>query len=87
MSSDNLDVITGEILRDLRTRCKLTQEQLGSAVGLGQQAIQKYESGSVRITLTRLFDLTKALSIAPYDFVWLIATRHGDAMRQKRRKK
>jgi transcriptional regulator with XRE-family HTH domain len=41
----------------------LSQEKLGSAVGLTFQQIQKYERGANRIGASRLFDMARALDV------------------------
>lgn len=48
-------------LRLLRRRKGLTQEHLGSAVGVRFQQIQKYESGDNGISAHRLWRLARAL--------------------------
>ncbi len=41
----------------------MSQEQLGTALGLSFQQIQKYERGANRIGGSRLFDLAKILAV------------------------
>ncbi len=45
----------------------LSQEQLGGALGVTFQQVQKYERGINRIGASRLFDLTRILDV-PVDF-------------------
>ena len=58
-----VDVHVGNRLRLRRTLLGLSQEALGSALGLTFQQIQKYERGSNRIGASRLFDLARALDV------------------------
>ena len=37
----------GEIIKNLRIKKKLTQEELGALLGVKKSAIQKYESGAI----------------------------------------
>ena len=46
-----------------RTLLGVTQEQLGNAVGLTFQQIQKYESGANRIGASRLFEFSQILGV------------------------
>ena len=57
-------VVTGNAVRELRTRKKLSQGQLAAAVGVSRQTINAIETGKfdpslpVAFRLARLFDLT-----------------------------
>lgn len=41
----------------------MTQQQLGDAVGIKFQQIQKYETGMNRISASRLYDIATALDV------------------------
>ena len=43
--------------------CGLTQKELGRAIGVAFQQVQKYESGSNRISASRLFAVAQALNV------------------------
>ena len=58
-----VDKHVGERLRSRRWLAGMTQSQLGDAVGIRFQQIQKYESGANRISASRLWDLSKALDV------------------------
>ena len=58
-----IDVHVGRRLRARRRLLGLTQEALASAVDIKFQQIQKYESGSNRISASRLWSLAKALEV------------------------
>ena len=64
-SEDDVQVDThvGVKLRQARTLKKLSQTQLGEAVGLTFQQIQKYEKGSNRISASRLWKFSWILEL------------------------
>ena len=41
----------------------MTQQQLGKAVGIKFQQIQKYETGMNRVSASRLYEIAKALDV------------------------
>ena len=59
-----IDVHVGRRLRQRRRLLGLTQEKLAHAVDIRFQQIQKYESGSNRISASRLWSLAKALDVS-----------------------
>lgn len=59
-----IDIHVGGRLRLRRTLLGLSQEDLGTALGLTFQQIQKYERGTNRIGASRLFDLARALGVS-----------------------
>ena len=59
-----IDSHVGERIRLRRLRLGMTQTELGKAVGLTLQQIQKYERGANRVSSSRLFDLSGALQVA-----------------------
>lgn len=58
-----IDVHVGRRLRARRRLLGLTQETLATAVNIKFQQIQKYESGSNRVSASRLWALGKALDV------------------------
>lgn len=59
-----VDIYVGARLRARRTLLGMTQENLGEAVGLTFQQIQKYERGTNRIVASRLYEFAKVLNVA-----------------------
>jgi transcriptional regulator with XRE-family HTH domain len=57
-----VDVHLGKRLRLRRILLGVSQEELGKAVGLTFQQIQKYEYGVNRVGTSRLWDLSRALN-------------------------
>lgn len=65
------DIYAGKQLRKLRTVKGLSQEQLGRALNITFQQIQKYESAKNRLSVSRLHDICLVLDIMPgvfFDF-------------------
>jgi transcriptional regulator with XRE-family HTH domain len=61
--ASEIDLHVGRRLRRRRRLMGMTQQQLADMVGIRFQQIQKYECGANRMTASRLFELTNALSI------------------------
>ena len=60
---DPIDVSVGSRLRKIRKMRGLTQTQLGEAVGLTFQQIQKYERGTNRISASKLVRFAQYLKV------------------------
>ncbi len=58
-----VDVHVGARLRQRRTLLGMTQPNLGDAIGVSYQQMQKYECGTNRISASRLFDLSRVLDV------------------------
>jgi transcriptional regulator with XRE-family HTH domain len=58
-----VDLFVGKRLRQRRRLLGLTQQKLADEVNIRFQQIQKYESGSNRISASRLWALSKALDV------------------------
>ena len=61
--SNPIDGYVGSRVRQRRLLLGMSQEMLGKAVGITFQQIQKYELGSNRTSASRLFTLSKVLSV------------------------
>ena len=64
---DNFDKKFGIAIRITRIKQKLSQAELGAALGVTFQQIQKYESGANAVASTRIPDLCRALKTCPDD--------------------
>jgi transcriptional regulator with XRE-family HTH domain len=64
-----VDRQTGDLLRATRLRKGFSQPQLGDAVGLSFQQIQKYEKGKNRISVSRVFQMAEALNVPPASLI------------------
>lgn len=64
----DIDRIVGRRVRSLRMGRGLAQHQLASKLGVSFQQLQKYESGSNRIAASKLWILSKLLSVDISEF-------------------
>jgi transcriptional regulator with XRE-family HTH domain len=55
------DKLLGVKIRARRVEAKMSQEELGSALGVSFQQVQKYEKGVNRVGAVRLQEIAKAL--------------------------
>jgi DNA-binding transcriptional regulator YiaG len=58
-----VDSLVGERIRLLRKRRKMSQSDLGQALGVTFQQIQKYENGKNRVGASRLHLIATALDV------------------------
>ena len=63
-----VDVLVGSRIRLLRKRRKMSQAELGKALGVTFQQIQKYENGKNRVGASRLHLVATALDVPISDF-------------------
>ena len=63
ISASEIDRHVGERIRRRRVMLGLTQEQLGDALDISYQQIQKYETGANRVSAGRLFKISQILEI------------------------
>ncbi len=80
---DPIDIHVGARLRMRRNLIGLSQEQLGKSLGLTFQQIQKYERGINRMGSSRLFQVSKTLSVpVAYFFEDMPSTITGSSAQQ-----
>ncbi|HBG94902.1 MAG TPA: transcriptional regulator [Chromatiaceae bacterium] len=65
---NKVDICVGDRIRVRRCAMGLTQSQLGHAVGVSSQQIQKYETGTNRVSASRLWAIAEELDV---DVAWL----------------
>ena len=53
----------GEVLKEHRTQCKMTQEFVAETIGVSRQAVSKWESGRSDPSTSNLFALAKLYGI------------------------
>ncbi|PLR22302.1 transcriptional regulator [Caulobacter zeae] len=58
-----IDRHVGAMIRAHRRAAGVSQEELGTALGLTFQQIQKYETGENRISASKLVEVARALSL------------------------
>jgi len=68
-AADDIDAYVGSRVRLRRMTLGVSQEQLGEALGLTFQQIQKYEKGQNRIGAGRLYRIAQTLS-TPIEFFY-----------------
>ena len=64
-----VDVYVGKRMRMRRTLLGLSQDELGKALGVTFQQVQKYERGTCRVGASRLWDIGKVLN-TPVSFFY-----------------
>jgi transcriptional regulator with XRE-family HTH domain len=72
------DVAIGERIRARRNQIEMSQEELGDALKVSFQQIQKYEKGNNRISSGRVLQLAQALQCGVID---LIGDSHTGSMK------
>jgi transcriptional regulator with XRE-family HTH domain len=55
------DIIMGERIKARRNRVGLTQDELGKALGVSFQQVQKYEKGTNRVSTGKLMQICQTL--------------------------
>ncbi len=59
----SVDVHVGKRARQRRWMVGMTQQQLGDSVGIKFQQIQKYETGTNRISASRMWDIAASMEV------------------------
>ena len=59
----------GEVIRENRTRCKMTQEFVAESLGVSRQAVSKWESGASDPSTSNLIALAKLFGISPEELL------------------
>ena len=67
----------GEVLKEHRTRCGMTQEFLAEAMGVSRQAVSKWENGTADPSTSNLLKLAKLYGIAPEDLIRAVRTEQN----------
>lgn len=66
-TATEVDVLIGGIIRDSRAALGLTQAELGKAIGVTFQQVQKYERGVNRVAAATLLKVAEALQCSVAD--------------------
>ena len=59
----------GEVLKQHRTDCKMTQEFVAETIGVSRQAVSKWERGASDPSTTNLMALAKLYGVAAEDLI------------------
>ena len=64
----------GEVLKDHRVRCQMTQEFVAESMGVSRQAVSKWENGTADPSTSNLLKLATLYGISPEDLIRSIKT-------------
>ena len=67
----------GEVLKDHRTRCGMTQEFVAESLGVSRQAVSKWENGTADPSTSNLLKLAKLYGISPEDLIRAVQTEQS----------
>ncbi|WP_240611654.1 helix-turn-helix domain-containing protein [Roseovarius nitratireducens] len=62
MPDADIDTHVGARIRDRRRAVGMTQTELGAAIGVKFQQVQKYETGANRVSASKLFRIAEVLA-------------------------
>ncbi|MEO1642550.1 MAG: helix-turn-helix transcriptional regulator [Pseudomonadota bacterium] len=79
LTATEVDSRVGDRIRRRRILMGLTQDQLGEALGISYQQIQKYETGANRVSVGRLYLIAQKLGVNPG---WFFDGSLSDASRE-----
>lgn len=66
----NIRKSLGEVLKQHREECKMTQEFVAEAIGVSRQAVSKWENGSSDPSTSNLIALAKLFGISAQELLW-----------------
>ena len=64
----------GEVLKEHRTRCSMTQEFVAESMGVSRQAVSKWENGTADPATSNLLKLAKLYGITPEELIRSVQT-------------
>ena len=73
-----IDKKIGSLIRMQRAKLGMSQTDLGNALGVTFQQIQKYENGTNAVASTRISDLCAALEMTPNDLFGVSSKMDGE---------
>ena len=59
----------GEVLKEHRIRCAMTQEFVAESLGVSRQAVSKWENGTADPSTSNLLKLAKLFGLSPEELV------------------
>ena len=83
--SNAIDAAVGARIRNLRLRKKLSQTELGEAIGVTFQQVQKYENGTNRVSASRLALMAKLFAVPITAFYSEVPLQGADRTRKANR--
>ena len=67
----------GEVLKDHRMRCSMTQEFVAEALGVSRQAVSKWENGTADPSTSNLLKLARLYGISPEELIRAVQPEPG----------
>lgn len=59
----------GEVLKEHRTRCAMTQEFVAESLGVSRQAVSKWENGTADPSTSNLLKLARLFGLTPEELI------------------
>jgi len=59
----------GEVLKEHRTRCGMTQEFVAESLGVSRQAVSKWENGTADPSTSNLLKLARLFGLSPEELI------------------
>lgn len=66
----------GEVLRENRLRCKMTQEFVSEAIGVSRQAVSKWENGTSDPSTSNLIALVELYGVSSEELLKAVDSGH-----------
>lgn len=66
----------GEVLRENRLRCKMTQEFVSEAIGVSRQAVSKWENGTSDPSTSNLIALAELYGVSSEELLKAVDSGH-----------
>jgi len=64
-----LSVAIGQLIRNQRTKQKLTQESLALQCGIDRSYMGRIERGEVNLTVEKIYEIASILRVSPKDLL------------------
>jgi len=77
-----VDQHVGKKFKQARMLRRMSQSEVAEQVGISFQQVQKYETGTNRISASRLFEFSQILQVPPAFFFDGLATHDGSAPKE-----
>ena len=69
----------GEVLKEHRVRCKMTQEFVAESLGVSRQAVSKWETGTADPSTSNLLTLAKLFGVSAEELLQSVEKSAPDA--------
>ncbi|WP_330985852.1 MULTISPECIES: helix-turn-helix transcriptional regulator [Enterobacterales] len=79
----DIAIVFGSVLRTLRKKAGLTQEQLGFEAGLERNYISMLELGQRHPSLATVFKLAPPLEVSPSQIIAIVEATNPDVQSEK----